>query len=51
VIRRALKLLEETVSGEELRKQFREASERVRSSTVDALEELDQLVGEDLEDV
>ncbi len=30
VIRRALKLLEESVSREELRRQFREASARVR---------------------
>jgi len=50
VIRRSLKLLEESVSREELRRQFREASVRVRSSTGAAVQELDPLVGEGLED-
>jgi hypothetical protein len=50
VIRRSLKLLEESISREELRRQFREASTRVRSSTLEAIEELDSLVGEGLED-
>jgi hypothetical protein len=50
VIRRSLKLLEESITREELRRQFREASTRVRSSTLEAIEELDPLVGEGLED-
>jgi hypothetical protein len=49
VIRRSLRLLEETVSREELRRQFREASARVRSSTVQEIQELDPLVGDGLE--
>ena len=50
VIRRSLKLLEESVSREELRRQFREASARVRSSSLEATQELDPLIGEGLED-
>lgn len=50
VIRRSLKLLEETIAREELRRQFREASARVRSSTLEAVEEMDFLAGEGLED-
>ncbi len=50
VIRRALSLLEETISREELRRQFREASARVRRSTLEAVEDLDHLAGEGLED-
>ena len=50
VIRRSLKLLEESVSREELRRQFREASVRVRSSTLETMRELDPLIGEGLED-
>ncbi|MGA7872880.1 MAG: hypothetical protein WCA22_18475 [Candidatus Binatus sp.] len=50
VIRRSLKLLEESVSREELRRQFREASARVRSSALEAVEQLDQLAGDGLED-
>jgi Arc/MetJ-type ribon-helix-helix transcriptional regulator len=50
VIRRSLRLLEESVSREALRRQFREASVRVRSSTLEAIRELDPLVGEGLED-
>ena len=50
VIRRSLKLLEESVSREELRRQFREASARVRSSSREAMQELDPLIGEGLED-
>jgi len=50
VIRRSLRLLEESISREELRRQFREASARVRSSTLEAIQELDPLVGEGLED-
>ncbi|MGC2276987.1 MAG: hypothetical protein WA571_13320 [Candidatus Binatus sp.] len=51
VIRRSLRLLEESISREALRRQFREASARVRSSTVEAMRELDPLIGEGLEDV
>jgi Arc/MetJ-type ribon-helix-helix transcriptional regulator len=50
VIRRSLRLLEESVAREELRRQFREASARVRSSTLGAVQELDPLAGEGLED-
>ena len=49
VIRRSLKLLEDSVSREQLRQQFREASARVRSSSLEAMQELDPLVGEGLE--
>ena len=48
VIRRALRLLEESVSREELRRQFHEASARVRSSTSMAVKELDPMAGEGL---
>ncbi len=51
VIRRSLKLLEEAVTREELRRQFREASARVRSSTLEEMRELDDLAGEGLEGV
>jgi hypothetical protein len=50
VIRRSLILLEVSLSREELRRQFREASVRVRPSTLQTVEELDPLVGESLED-
>jgi Arc/MetJ-type ribon-helix-helix transcriptional regulator len=50
VIRRSLRLLEESLSREELRRQFREASARVRASTLAAVKELDPMVGEGLED-
>jgi hypothetical protein len=50
VIRRSLRLLEETLSREELRRQFREASVRVRASTLETVKELDRLAGEGLED-
>ncbi len=50
VIRRSLKLLEESISREALRRQFQEASARVRFSTREAVEELDPLVAEGLED-
>jgi len=49
VIRRSLKLLEEAVTREELRRQFREASARVRSSTLEEMREMDELAGEGLE--
>lgn len=50
VIRRSLRLLEETISREELRRQFREASARVRPSALEAVRELDSLAGDGLED-
>lgn len=50
VIRRSLTMLEESISREALRRQFREASARVRSSTLEAIRELDLLNGEGLED-
>jgi hypothetical protein len=50
VIRRSLKLLEESVFREELRRQFREASSRVRSSALEAVQDLDHLAGNGLED-
>jgi hypothetical protein len=50
VIRRSLKLLEESVSREELRRQFREASTRVRASTLEAIREFDPLVSDGLDD-
>jgi hypothetical protein len=50
VIRRSLRLLEESISREALRRQFRDASARVRSSTLEAMRELDPLIGEGLED-
>jgi hypothetical protein len=50
VIRRSLRLLEESLSREELRRQFREASARVRSSTLEAVKELDPLAGDGLDD-
>jgi hypothetical protein len=50
VIRLSLKLLEDSVSQEQLRRQFREASARVRASTLDAVQELDPLAGDARED-
>ena len=50
VIRRSLRLLEESLAREELRRQFREAAARVRSSTIEEVRELDPLAGEGLED-
>ena len=50
VIRRSLAMLEESLSRDELRRQFREAAERVRASTREVIEEWDPLVGEGLED-
>jgi Arc/MetJ-type ribon-helix-helix transcriptional regulator len=50
VIRRSLRLLEEPISREDLRRQFREASARVRSSSLEALRELDPLAADGLED-
>jgi hypothetical protein len=50
VIRRSLTLMEESVSREELRRQFREASVQVRKSTLEAIEEFDPLVADGLDD-
>jgi hypothetical protein len=50
VIRRSLRLLEQQVSRDELRRQFREASARVRSSTMKELRELDALTSDGLDD-
>ena len=50
VIRRSLNLLEESLSREELRRQFREAAARVKSSTLEELRELDGLVADGLDD-
>jgi len=50
VIRRSLKMLEESVAREELRRQFREAAARVRSSTLEEMKELDGLVADGLDD-
>lgn len=50
VIRRSLKVLEEQLSREELRRQFREASAKLRSSTPKELRELEPLTNDGLED-
>jgi hypothetical protein len=50
VIRRSLNLLEESLSRDELRRQFREAAARVKSSTLEELRELDGLVADGLDD-
>ena len=50
VIRRSLKVLEEQLSREELRRQFQEASAKVRSSTVKELRELEALSNDGLDD-
>jgi hypothetical protein len=42
--------LKESLSHEELRRQFRESSARVRSSTLEVMRELDPLIGEGLEE-
>ncbi|HKM99145.1 MAG TPA: hypothetical protein VJX23_01420 [Candidatus Binataceae bacterium] len=44
IICRSLRLLEESVSREELRRQFRGTSTRARSSTREALQELDSFL-------
>lgn len=50
VIRRSLKVLEEQLSREELRRQFREASAKLRSSTAKELRELEPLTNDGLDD-
>lgn len=49
VVRRALSELETRVDRRELRKQFQEASQLVRSSNQKDMDELDLLAGEGLE--
>ena len=49
VIRRSLKVLEEQLSREELRRQFREASAKLRSSTAQELRELEPLMNDGLD--
>jgi Arc/MetJ-type ribon-helix-helix transcriptional regulator len=49
VIRQSLSLLEEHIAREELRRQFREAAARVRSSTRKELRELEPLVNDGLD--
>ena len=50
-IRRSLRVLEEQLSREELRRQFREASAKVRSSAVKELRVLEPLTNDGLDDV
>jgi hypothetical protein len=50
VIRRSLKMLEESLTREELRRQFREAAARVKSSTPEELKELDGVIADGLDD-
>jgi hypothetical protein len=50
VIRRSLTMLEESLSREELRRQFRDASKLVRASTVEAIKDWEHLNDEGLDD-
>jgi predicted RNA-binding protein len=50
VIRQSLKLLEESLTREELRRQFVEAAARVKSSTVKEMRELDGVIADGLGD-
>jgi hypothetical protein len=50
VIRRSLTLLEESLSREVLRRQFRDAVERVRQSTPEEIKELEGVVADGLDD-
>jgi len=50
VIRRSLRMLEDSLSREQLREQFREAAARVRSSTLKVVKEMDSLANEGLDD-
>ncbi len=50
VIRRALRLLEETTDREQLKRAYREASLATRESTRAELAELDHLAGESLDE-
>ena len=49
VIRRSLRLLEESLSRDALREAFREAAARVRKSSLEAVKELDHLAGDGLD--
>lgn len=48
VIRRALRLLEDSLSRDALREGFRQAAKRVRESSGEAVLELDRLTGDGL---
>jgi hypothetical protein len=50
VIRRSLTMLEESLSREDLRRQFREASRLVRASTLEAIKDWEPLSDEGLDD-
>lgn len=50
VVRRALRLLEETTDREAMREAYANAARAVRASTVAELEELDHLSGEGLDE-
>lgn len=49
VIRRSLRMLEETVSREALRARFRDAAKKVRRTTAKDIGELDAVIGDGLE--
>jgi hypothetical protein len=49
VIRRSLRLLEDSLSRDALRESFREAANRVRESSKEAVRDLDHLAGEGLD--
>jgi hypothetical protein len=49
VIRRSLRVLEETVSRDALRARFRDAAKKVNATTSKEVHELDALVGDGLE--
>jgi Arc/MetJ-type ribon-helix-helix transcriptional regulator len=49
VVRRGLRLLQETTDRSELRKLYRRASEAVRAADTADMDELDQLSGEGLD--
>jgi Arc/MetJ-type ribon-helix-helix transcriptional regulator len=49
VIRRGIRLLQETTDREALRSAFQAAAKAVRPSTLEAIEELDPLAGEGLD--
>jgi hypothetical protein len=50
VVRRGLRLLEETTNRERLREAYRRASRATRKSLAEELPELDSLVGEGLDE-
>ena len=49
VIRRSLRVLEESVSREALRARFRDAAKKVSSTTAKEVDELDAVMGDGLE--